>query len=143
MSSLQKNLRECIRIMLNLLEKPVVSRKSYRKILVILQLSTIISEKLRHYQDLNKDIQHISKNILTQKLNVFNKLLATKEAIEYHITKKYSCLRKTLQADTIAYFLIPLFQYKGQSHNKYSSTSFCCKYSFKSTSYSIIVRFTH
>ena len=34
-------------------------------------------------QDLNKDLQHRSNKDLTQKLNVVNEFLATKEASEY------------------------------------------------------------
>ena len=107
----KNKLRECIRIMLNILEKPVIARKISRKSLVILQLSAIISKKVQYYQDLNKDLQYISDKDLTQKSNVVNKVLATKEASEYHLTNKYSCLHKKLQVETVAHLLIPLRQY--------------------------------
>ena len=57
MSSKKINLQECIRIMLNLLEKPAITKKTCNKSLVILQPSAILSEKVQRYQDLNKDPQ--------------------------------------------------------------------------------------
>ena len=51
-------------------------------------------KKVQRYQYLNKNFQHISNKDLTQKLNVANGVLATKEASEYHLTKKYSRLSK-------------------------------------------------
>ena len=78
---------------------------------------------MQHYQYLNKDIQHRSNEDLKQKLNVSNEVLATKEDSEYHLTKNYSCLHKQLQVETIAHLLIPLRQYEGQAHKKYSYTT--------------------
>ena len=72
-------------------------KKTCRKILLILQLSTILSKILQCDQDLNKYLQHIPDKYLTQKLNVVNNVLAAEEASEYNTTKKYSCLRKQLQ----------------------------------------------
>ena len=40
-------------------------------------------KKVHRYQDLNKDFQEISNDDLTRKLNVVNKVLATKEASDY------------------------------------------------------------
>ena len=74
-------------------------------------------ERVQYYQYFNMDLQHISNKDPTQKLNVVNEVLATKEAIEYHLTKKYSCFRKQLQVETIAHLLISLRQYEGQAHN--------------------------
>ena len=45
-------------------------KKTCRKILIILHVSSILSKKMQYYQDLNKDIQHRSNKYLTQKLNV-------------------------------------------------------------------------
>ena len=134
---------KCIRFILNLLEKPLITIRTFRKRLVLLQLSAIISERVQLYQDLNKDIQHISNKDPTQKLNVVNKVLETKEDSEYHPTKKYSCLHKQLQVETIAHLLIPLRQYEGKTHNKYSYTTRCYTYSSKPTSYFITNRFNH
>ena len=55
-------------------------KKNLQKILVILQLSAIISKKVQRYQDLNNNLQHRSNKDLTQKINVVNKVLATKES---------------------------------------------------------------
>ena len=84
MSYKKNKLREFIRIMLNLLEKPAIIRKTCKKSLEILQLSVIILKRVQHYQYLNKDLQHRSNKYLTQKLNVVNEVLATKESSEYY-----------------------------------------------------------
>ena len=70
--------------MLNLLENPVITRKTYNRILVTLYLSAILSKNVQRHQDLNNNIQHISNKDITQKLNVINKDLATKESSEYY-----------------------------------------------------------
>ena len=60
MSSFKK---KAARIYKNNVESPKKSgdcKKNLQKILVILQLSAIISEKVKRYQDLNKDIQYRS-----------------------------------------------------------------------------------
>ena len=76
-------MQECIRIMFNLLEKPVITRKICNKVLVIFQLSAIIEKKVQRYQYLNTDIYYISNKDMKKQLNVSNKVLATKEASEY------------------------------------------------------------
>ena len=40
---------ECIRTMLNILKKTVITRKTFSKILVILQLSAILPEKVETF----------------------------------------------------------------------------------------------
>ena len=70
--------------MLDLLENPVIARTTCKKSLVLLQLSAIIPEKVQRYQDLDKDVQHRLNKDLTQKLNVFDGVLVTKEASEYY-----------------------------------------------------------
>ena len=100
-------------------------------------------KKVQCYQYLNKDIQHRSNKDPTQKLNVANEVLATKEDSGYHLTRKYSCLHIQLEVETISHLLSPLRQYEGQAHNKYSSTTWCSKYSSNPTAYFITIRFTH
>ena len=80
---------------------------------------------------------------MTKNLDVVNQVLATKEASEYHLTKNYSFLHKKMQVETIAHLLKPLRQYEGQAHRKYSSTTWCSKYSSKSTAYYITIIFNH
>ena len=65
------------------IRKAIDCKKTCKKNLVILELSVIISKKVKHYQDLNNDLQHISNRDLKQKLNLSNKVLTTKEASEH------------------------------------------------------------
>ena len=57
---------------------------------------------MQHYQDLNRDLQHRSNKDLTQNVNVVNEVLATKEASEYDLSKKYGCLLKQLKFEVRA-----------------------------------------
>ena len=125
------------------LRKPAIARKPCWKNLVILHMSVIISKKVQRYQYLSKYLQHKSNKDQTQKLNVANKVLATKEDSEYHFTKKYICLHKQLQVDTIAHLLIPLYQCEEQAHNEYIFTTWCSNYYSKLTAYFITIRFTN
>ena len=85
MSYLKKSrLQECIKNMLNILENLVIAGKNYRKSLVILHLSKILSKKVQSCQYLNKDLQQRLYKDLTQKLNVVNEVLATKGFSEYY-----------------------------------------------------------
>ena len=90
--------------MLNILEKPVISIKTCSQKIANITAEHDSFEKVQFYQDLNKDLQHIKNKDLTQKLNVANAVLETKEDSKYHLTKKYSCLQKQLQVENIAHF---------------------------------------
>ena len=129
--------------MLNLLEKPVIVRKTCRKTLEILQTSAIISKRVQRYQDLKTDIQHRSNEDLTQKLNLVKEVLDTKESSD--IMSKRSTVASTniLQVEIIFHLLCPLYQYEGLSLNGYSSTTWCSNYPSNLIAYIIIIRYNH
>ena len=77
-------MQECIRIVLNLLENPVIVRKKLQEKLCDITVEHNFSKKLQCYQYLNKDLQYISNKDLTQKFNAVNKVSDTKESSEYY-----------------------------------------------------------